>query len=189
MKIFKSKYQKWTTIFGLLFLLLYVFQDFLWEKIWLWGFILLALTGLIFILNFISGLIKKDKTVVPIFMVVAIGIAATELLKSEIFKSEKILEASLHDDLSVINLTLRKNNTFEVIPATIFSSEVYSGKFKIINDKIVFLDKHYPNDFIPDTLTIIKDSLIFTTRFNDKPAMQPSPYFFTITKNKLSTKY
>ena len=185
MTAFKSRFQKWTAIFGLLFLLTYLFQDFLWQEIWIWGFFLMVLAGAIFIIFFVVGLIKKDKKVVPIFIGVIVIIAATEILKSEVFKSEKILEATLHDDLSAINLTLRKNNSFEVYVATAFGfTENFKGKYKLINDKIVFLDKHYDNDFIPDTLTIDKDKIIFKFDKDNKPVTEFATYF-EITKNQL----
>ena len=184
MRAFKSKFQKWTIIFGLLFLLTYLFQDFLWEEMWIWSFLLMVLLGLTFIIIFVTGLIKKDRRVIPIFIGVIIIIATTEILKSETFKSEKILEATLHDDLSVINLTLRKNNTFEVNSATMFSNQSFNGKYKLVNDKIIFLDKHYDNDFIPDTLTMVKDTIVFKFDKDNKPITEFATYF-KVTKNKL----
>ena len=128
MKTSKSKYQKWAAIFGLFFLLSYLFQDQLWEKMWIWWFLLIILLALIFILIFVTGLIKKDKKVIPILFVVLIVIAVIEILKSETFKSEKVLHATLHDDRSAINLTLRRNNTFEVSISTMFSTQNFTGK-------------------------------------------------------------
>ena len=137
-----------------------------------------------FIIIFIIGLIKKDKRVIPIFFGILVVVAITEILKSETFKSKKILEASLNDDLSVINLTLRKNSTFEINSSTIFSNQRFSGKYKLLNDKIIFLDKHYDNNFIPDTLTIVKDKIILKFDKDNKPITEFAMYF-KVMKNKL----
>ena len=90
----------------------------------------------------------------------------------------------MHDDLSVINLTLRRNNTFEVSVATIFSSQNFNGKYKLIDDKIIFLDKPYDNEFIPDTLTIDKDKIILKFDKDMKPVTDFATYF-DINLNKL----
>jgi hypothetical protein len=146
----------------------------------------MILLGVVFIVIFVVGLFKKDKKVIPILLVVVIVICATEILKSEIFKSPKVLQATLHDDRSAINLTLRKNSTFEVSVATMFSSRDFNGKYKIINDKIIFLDKPYDNDFIPDTLTIRNDKIILRFDKNNNPITDFATYF-DITQNQLKT--
>jgi hypothetical protein len=186
MTIFKSKFQKWTVIFGLLFLLSYLLQDLLWEKLWVWSFLLMILLAVIFIVIFVVGLIKKDRKVIPILIAAVVVICTTELLKSETFKSPKLLQATLHDDRSVINLTLRKNKTFEVSVATIFSNQNFDGKYKIMDDKIIFLDKPYNNDFIPDTLTIRNDKIILRFDKSNNPITDFATYF-DITQNQLTT--
>ena len=152
----------------------------------MWSFLLMILLGVVFIVIFVVALFKKDKKVIPILLVVVVVICATEILKSETFKSPKVLQATLHDDRSAINLTLRKNNTFEVSVATIFSNQNFNGKYKIINDKIIFLDKPYDNDFIPDTLTIRNDKIILRFDKNNKPITDFATYF-DITQNQLKT--
>jgi hypothetical protein len=144
----------------------------------------MVLLGVVFIVIFVVGLVKKDRKVIPILIAVVVVISATEILKSETFKSPKVLQATLHDDRSVINLTLRKNSTFEVSVATIFSSQNFDGKYKILNDKIIFLDKPYDNDFIPDTLTIRNDKIILRFDKNNKPITDFATYF-DITQNQL----
>ena len=180
----KNKFPKKAIIFGLLFLLTYLFQDFLWEKMWILSFFLMALFALIFIIIFVDGFLKKDKRIILIFIGVLFVISITELFKSEIFKSEIVLQATLHDDLSGINLTLRKNNTFEVGAATAFSYQSFKGRYKLINDKIIFLDKPYENDFIPDTVTIYKDKIFLRFDKNNKPISDFATYF-KIDQNQL----
>jgi hypothetical protein len=84
----------------------------------------------------------------------------------------------------VINLTLRKNNTFEVSIATIFSEHNFKGKYKLINDKIIFLDKPYDNNFIPDTVSISNDKIILKFDKDNNPVTDFATYF-NITKNIL----
>ena len=142
--------------------------------------------GCYLIVIFIVDLFKKGKKVIPILILVVVVISATEILKTETFKSPKVLRATLLDDRSAINLTLRKNNTFEVSVATIFSDQHFTGKYKILNDKIIFLDKPYDNDFIPDTLTIFDDKIILRFDRNNKPITNFATYF-EINQNRLKT--
>ena len=111
-------------------------------------------------------------------------IAVTEALRSEVFKSEKILEATLNDDLSSLHLTLRKNKSFQMTSVTMFSHETFNGTYNLTNDKIIFLDKPYDNDFIPDTLTIIGDKIILQFDSSGKPRTDFAS-FFSIHQNKL----
>jgi hypothetical protein len=97
----------------------------------------MILLAVIFIVIFIVGVFKKDKKAIPILVLVVVMISAMEILKSETFKSSKVLQATLLDDRSVINLTLRKNNTFEVSVASILSNRNFTGKYKILNEKII----------------------------------------------------
>ena len=119
MTAFKNKFQKWTIILGTLFLLTYLFQDFFYERIWVLSFLLMLVFAIAFVVVFIVGLIKKDKSVIPILIIIMATVAVIEISKSETFNSDKILYATLHDDHSAINLTLRKNKTFEVNEVTI----------------------------------------------------------------------
>ena len=184
MTAFKSKFQKWTIVLGTLFLLTYLFQDFLYERMWVISFLLMLLFAIAFVVVFIVGLIKKDKSVIPILIVIMATVAVTETLKSETFKSDKILYATLHDDRSAINLTLRKNKTFEVNVVTMFSEQNFKGKYNLVNNKIIFLDKHYDNNFIPDTVTIYKNKIILGFDKENKPVTDFATYF-DITQNEL----
>lgn len=188
MIVTKSKYQKWTVVIGLLFLILYFFQDVLYEKMWLFPSILMWLFELLLIILFTIAIIKRDKRVIQILIFVGLIILVTKILKSEIFKSQKVLVAVLNDALSKTYLTLRKNNTFEIDAVTIFSDQKFKGKYKLINDKIIFLDKPYDNDFIPDTMTILKDKLILRFKNNGEPVIDFATYF-DIKQNNLRKDY
>ena len=184
MTAFKSGFQKWTIILGTLFLLTYLFQDFLYELMWVLSFLLMLLFAVAFIFVLITGLVKKDKHVIPIFIVVIGTVAVTETLKSETFKSDKILYATLHDDRSAINLTLRKNKTFEVNVVTMFNEKTFKGKYNLANNKIIFLNKPDDNNFIPDTVTIYNDKIILGFDRENKPIIDFATYF-DITQSEL----
>lgn len=89
------------------------------------------------------------------------------------------------DDLSAIHLTLRANNTFEMVSSNMFYDDVYKGEYHILDNKIIFKDERYPNDFIPDTVTIIEDKIII--RFDEKgnPVKDFATYF-DIKKNLIN---
>lgn len=68
------------------------------------------------------------------------------------------MTAILKDDLSHFRLILRKNGNAENQVNGMFGfSKTFHGKFKIENDLIIFSEKPYANDFIPDTLLIDKE--------------------------------
>ena len=184
MRPFKFKNQKWTLALTLLFLITYLFQDSLYNKLWLFPYCLMLLSGLILIIIFIRNVVKKDWSFIPLLGLTILIVTLAEIQKSEIFKSVKILEATLKDDLSLTYLTLRKNNTFEVNPVTMFSDEKFKGKYKLLCNKIIFLDKPYINDFIPDTVTIINDKIILRFKNNGEPNMEFAN-FFSIKTNRL----
>ena len=184
MTAFKNKFQNWTIIVGILFLLTYLFQDFFYERIWVLSFLLMLVFAIAFIVVFIVGLIKRDKSVIPILIIIMATVGVTEILKSETFKSDKILYATLHDDRSAINLTLRKNKTFEVNVVSMFSEQNFKGNYNLVDNKIVFLDKPYDNNFIPDTVTIYNDKIILGFDKESKPITDFATYF-DITQNEL----
>ncbi len=66
----------------------------------------------------------------------------------------------------------------------IFSSQSFNGKYKLENDKIIFLDKHFDNDFIPDTIKILKDKIFLKFDKDNKPIPEFATYF-TITNNRI----
>ncbi len=68
------------------------------------------------------------------------------------------MTAVLKDDLYHYRLILRKNGNVENQANGMFGfSQTFHGKYKIENDFIIFSEKPYDNDFIPDTLLIDKE--------------------------------
>ncbi len=75
--------------------------------------------------------------------------------QSELFKSKKILTATLKDELYHHTLVFRENGNCEnEVNGMFFYHEVFHGKYKFYGDTIVFEKKPYDNDFISDTLLI-----------------------------------
>ena len=174
MKSKLNNYQVWTIILALLFLMSYFLQDILNNIMWIFPSLILAIA---FILAIIIAIIKKVKHAITIFICTVLIITTSEIVKSEIFKSPKVLQAILHDDLSAIHLTLRKNKTFEISSTTIFSEEKYKGDYKISGNKIIFSDRPYQNNFIPDTVTIWKDKIILSLDKAGQPNIDFANYF------------
>ena len=178
-----NKYYKLTLVFGLLFIATYFLNDYLYEKFWVFSLLPLGLFGLVFLVFFILTITQKNKRGILIGILIIGTVFVTELFCSELFKSKKILEATLMDDLSAINLTLRANNTFEVVSSTMFSEQTFKGDYKLSNNKIVFKDRPYDNDFIPDTLVIVGDKIICRFDKNGNAVTDFATYF-VIKKNE-----
>ncbi len=182
----KNKYNIWTLISGILLTIIYFLTDYIFEIFWIFYLIPLLLAGLIFLVFFIITIIKKNRTGIRIGIVILGIILGSEIASSELFKSEKILEATLMDDLSAIHLTLRENNKFEVIASTVFTEQIFKGTYQLHKNKIIFNDPPYDNDFIPDTVTIIGDKIILSFYEDGKPKTQFATYF-DIKKNRIKT--
>lgn len=86
---------------------------------------------------------------------VILTILSFNLFQSDLFKSKRILVATLKDDLFFYTLVFRENGKCENEMSGIFGfQEVYHGIYKFSGDTIIFQKKPYNNDFIPDTLLI-----------------------------------
>ena len=180
----EQKYFYLTLMTGVLFLASYFLTDFLYEKLWFFYLVPLFVFGLGFLVTFILTITKKVKQgIVTGVLIIGVYIVFI-MLNSEIFKSKIILEASLIDDISAIHLTLRENNQFEIVASNIFTDETFIGKYKISENKIVFKDKQYNNDFIPDTVYIIENKIICKFDGDGNPVTDFATYF-EIKVNKL----
>lgn len=94
------------------------------------------------------------------------GIALCILYTTDVFRSKKVLDIALIDDLSRIDIEFRENGCFETtVSRILFFERICNGKYHIKRDTIFFIDKPYDNDFIPDTLIIDRDkNAIFFNR-------------------------
>jgi len=122
-----------------------------------------VLTILITIISIIIKGIKPNKVLLFNHVIGILLITVFCLYQTELFKSRIILDATLEDDLSSINIVLRENGHFNTTSMGMLGSkELMSGKYLIKKDTLVFIDKPYLNDFIPAKVLIDrKDSAIF----------------------------
>ena len=172
---------------GTLFFTAYFFRDYLFEKLWIFFLFPYLILGVQLVGLFILTIIKKNKAGIILGGLILSSIGGILLLHSELFKSKKVLEATLMDDLSAIHLTLRENQQFEVNSSTLFTEDYFYGRYKIAGNQIIFLDKRYSNDYIPDTVTIVGDKIIL--RFEDGKPVTDFATFFDIKKNEIKTNH
>lgn len=99
--------------------------------------------------------VTQNKTKVIFHGLVLVTIFLTNIFQSDLFKSQRVLTATLKDDQFHYTLVFRKDGNCENEVSGIFGfQEIYHGKYKFYGDTIVFAKKPYDNDFIPDTLLI-----------------------------------
>ena len=170
-------------ISGILFLISLYLSDYLFDVLWIFYLFPYLIFGGSFISLLAIAIAKKyrQSSIIGISLLTIMIIALS--LNSELFKSEKILEATLIDDLSAIRLTLRENMQFEVNASNVFTEDTYTGKYELIGNKIIFLDERYSNDFIPDTVQIVEDKIILKFDIKGNPVTDFAT-FFQINKNK-----
>jgi hypothetical protein len=157
-----NKEFRYLFISGLLFLTGYFFYYVLYDLYSILGFALLVLLGAIILIVTVQSLLKRNRNALILGLSLIGIVTITEIAKSELFKSKMILKAILIDDLSSINLILRENKKFEVRSTYYFGPDkIFEGKYEIQDSKIIFNDKPYSSDFIPDTLFIFEDKIYF----------------------------
>ena len=101
--------------------------------------------------------IKKNFIKIFFHSTLILIIIVFNLINSEVFKSKKILSATLKDYQYYYNLVFRENGEVENNINGMFGySEQITGKYKIKGDTIIFTKVPYDNNFIPDTLLIDK---------------------------------
>lgn len=125
-----------------------------------WFIILPAI--LLYLFSFFETLIslfrngkRTSKAKLTAHGIVILAIIAFNTYPSELFKSEKIMSAVLKDDLYHYRLIFRKNgDVANQINGILGFSQTYYGKYKIVSNLIIFSEKPYDNNFIPDTILI-----------------------------------
>ncbi len=79
----------------------------------------------------------------------------------------------------------RRPTMTRVLPETVFGTlKPIKGKYKVEKNKIIFLDKPYDNDFIPDTIYIFDDKIIMELDSLGKPIIKQANHFL-IKRNEL----
>lgn len=112
---------------------------------------------------------KQNKIKIIFHGLVILAIIMTNVFQSDLLKSKRILTATLKDDLFHYTLVLRENGACENEVSGIFGfQKVFHGRFEFQGDTIVFTEKPYDNDFIPDTLLLDRnENVIFINRDRD----------------------
>jgi hypothetical protein len=144
------------------------------------------------LMTFISWLFDdnfKNKILLYSHGITLAIILVTVLYFSELLKSEHVLEAQLNDDLSRIDLVLRKNGRFEVTSSGMFGvSETIKGDYKINNDTLIFSRNPYLNDFLPKKVLLDKaQKRIFFRKGSNGQFLREDSFagYFSITLNTL----
>lgn len=120
---------------------------------------------ILFVVSFIDTIVStikrgiKDNKIKVIFHgTLLFMIVLFNVFQSDIFKSPRILTATLKDDLFHYTLIFRENGTVENEVNGIFGfQEIFKGKYHIEGDTIIFLKVPYDNDFIPEQLLIDRE--------------------------------
>lgn len=110
---------------------------------------------------------KSNRIKIASHGVVVVGIVASAIFASDLFKSNRIMTATLYDDLFSYTLVLRENGVCEnEVNGFMGFSEVFNGQYAMKGDTIIFSKVPYDKkDFIPDTIVIDrKERAIFIER-------------------------
>ncbi len=171
------KLSKLIIIIGILLVLSYILKDYLYDEFWIFGYLPIGVLSLVFVIILGLSILKKNRHSIMIGFLTILSIIIVDSFSWELFKSNKILEAKLIDDLSGMNLVLRENNEFELHRYYMFGDEWFKGEYELQGNKIIFHDKPYDNDFIPDTVTILDDKLILEFDESGVPNTLFASYF------------
>jgi hypothetical protein len=101
-----------------------------------------------------------------------------------LFRSPIILEATLEDDRTQLNLYPRQNQAFELVEHSILGERTFHGKYQVKGNQLIFLTSAYENEIIPDTVTILGDKIILRTNWKGEPSVEYGSYF-QIEKNEI----
>lgn len=128
---------------------------------------------LILLIKYFKTLIRKRKYVSKVQTyshgIVIAAIVIFNVYHSDLFKSKRILTATLKDDLYHYTLVFRENGQVEnLINGAFGYSETYKGEYHFNGELIIFDSKPYDNNFIPDTLLLDKKTgVIFKERLQN----------------------
>lgn len=129
---------------------------------------------LLYVISFLSTIgsviktgVRSNKVKVYCHVLLLFTLLLFEIFQSDLFKSKRILSATLYDDQFQYTLIFRENGDCENEVNGIFGfKETFHGKYRFIGDTIIFEKLPYDNShFIPDTLLIDREKeAIFIAR-------------------------
>ncbi len=133
--------------------------------------LLYIISAIILIVNLLKTGIKANKPNLILHTTLWIYIGVIWSTQSEIFKSERILSATLRDDLYDYELVLRKNGKCETNCNGIFGFyQTIKGEYTLCGDTIKFIKLPYDTqNFITQKLLIVRDSnAVFMQTYDGK---------------------
>lgn len=118
------------------------------------------------LVNWLRKGIEYVKVRVIVHFTVFLGFIAFNIHNSEILRSDRVLTATLRDDLFHYTLVFRKNGKVETHENGFLGySQVHFGKYRFEEGLIIFNEKPYDNDFIPDSVFLdLNQNAIFITK-------------------------
>ena len=120
---------------------------------------------LISIIETIISAVKKRNIKIKLtsHSAVIIVVIVFNLYNSEIFKSNRVMTATMADDFAHYTLILREDGTCENRVHGIFAyQEIFYGQYYFNNDTLIFSKIPYDNSWLPDTMLVSKkDSAIY----------------------------
>jgi hypothetical protein len=165
-------------MFSVLFVTVIIFRELLYSRFWIFAGlpILFSTIGILYVI-FLN--LKNDRSTVYISITaLLLGLSIMLVEETEIFKSRIVLKAFLVDDVSDLELTLRENHKFELLPETYLGrNESTSGSYLIEGNKIIFLNKPFKDNVISDTVYIVKNKIILRFDSVGKPDTTFANYF------------
>lgn len=158
-------------------------------------FILILPVFILYLISFIDTLLEQIRRGFNIksiklisHLIVLFSFFVAYVYQSDLLKSKVIMSATLQDDIYNYKLTMRENGKCEIkVQGFMGFEETFYGKYVLKKDTIIFLEKPYENDFIPDTLLIDrKQNAIFVAKdsSNKFDTIKTFLNHFEINKNK-----
>lgn len=118
------------------------------------------------LINWLRKGVQSVKVRVIVHSIVLLSFIAFNIHKSEILRSDRVLTATLKDDLFHYTLVFRKNGKAETHENGFLGySQTHFGKYHIEEGLIIFDKKPYDNDFLPDSVFLdLSQNAIFISK-------------------------
>jgi hypothetical protein len=172
-------------IVGLILAIGTIFFDFFYARFWIFVPLFDFALGLGLFILLLIGYYKSNARSLKLGLAFFLIVGVSLTLKSDFLKSPVVLEARLYNDLSGLTLTLHQDGKFRLASTSLFYSETFTGKYKTDGNRIIFLNKPYEDDFVPDTVFIVGDKIILKFDKDGLPMTNFATYF-DIEKNNLN---
>jgi len=138
------------------------------------------LTLIITITNWIKTGFKKYRIEILTHILTVFSLSLIMLFTSGIIHPKILIQGYLDGDIGGTEITLYKNGNFKNTAINLFSNDVSRGKYELHGDTIVFNDKPYSNDLIPDEILLSDDrtKLYFIKKKNGEFIMSDTTFYY-----------